>query len=229
MDTTSSVELLRCYVCSTELKSHPLYEKSGAKYCPDDGDYFIQRLRDTAPTVIFRPYPIVPWAVVPESESRNTRPPKIASLDPLRYVVPRIDPLTARLQNRSGHPGLRIRCDQTGIIFPSLKEASIAMFLGRGNLSMHINGKVDHVKGYTFTVLDENDDPPFVQKPRVNYIGCGGAQRVRCEQTGQIFESARAAARAMKLNRNNMWVHMNDRTRRPRVGGYSFVIITDET
>jgi hypothetical protein len=225
VEQTITVELQNCHICSTQLIPHPLYEKSGAVYCPDDGDYFILRSRGKAPKIVFRPF-VEDVFVAP---MRNTRPQKIASLEPLRYVVPKLDPSTARLTQQKDSVGLRIRCDQTGVIFTSLKEAGIAMFLTKSRLSAHINGKVSHVKGYSFTILGDQGDMPFVQKPRIEYKGGLSTQKkVRCEQTGQIFDSARCAARDMKLNRNNMWEHMKSRWRRHHVGGYSFVYVDEE-
>lgn len=238
------VDLVRCLVCFAKLLPHPLYEKSGAMFCPDDGDFFIQRLRGEEPRVVFRPFreeipePITPKppvlkVVVPEIKIPKIvvkvpdLPKVIAVVKPAVSKGPPIDPSTVRRQMRSGRPGLRLRCDQTGIIFSSIKEAAAAMFLGRGNLSEYVNGKIKHVKGYTFTILDDGWGPPprFVKKPRLRYRESIRGVRIRCEQTGQVFESARAASRALHLNWNNVWRHVNNPTKWPTVNGYSFEIL----
>jgi hypothetical protein len=157
--------------------------------------------------------------------------PKIVAPKPTSRPASRfsISPSTARKKLHGGHTSLIIRCDQTGVIYPSLKVAAEAMFLARGNLSLHVNGKIKHVKGYTFTILNESEDaPPFVKKPRLRYRENIRAVRVRCDQTGEVFDSCRSAGKAKGLNWNKVWRHLKDRNRYPLVEGYSFTAIDKE-
>lgn len=52
-----------------------------------------------------------------------------------------------------GDPGNVVRCDQTGITYPSQEIAAISNKIDPGNLSRHLNGKQPHVNDLTFTKL----------------------------------------------------------------------------
>ncbi len=56
---------------------------------------------------------------------------------------------------RQGHPGNKVRWDQTGELFASQQRAAKASGVDAGNLSRHLNGKQAHVNGNTFTNLGE--------------------------------------------------------------------------
>jgi hypothetical protein len=58
-----------------------------------------------------------------------------------------------------GNSGNAIQCDLTGAIYPSQNFAAKELKLNPGNLSSHLNGKKDSVKGMTFTKLTENGEP----------------------------------------------------------------------
>lgn len=51
---------------------------------------------------------------------------------------------------RQGPPSWIVRCKETGDIFTSQKAASIEMGLSQAHISLHLNGKMDHVRGFTF-------------------------------------------------------------------------------
>jgi len=126
MDNATMVELFAyCPICKTELLPHLLFTKSGARFCPNHGDFFIQRLRDEKPTVVFRMFD--QYARDAETHAKRDIP--------------------------LGRPSYKIRCNETGVIFSSLKDAAKEMGLWRSSLSKHINGQRSHVSGYTFTRL----------------------------------------------------------------------------
>lgn len=52
--------------------------------------------------------------------------------------------------NRQGPPSWVIRCVETGDLYTSQNEAANEMDLSGSELSRHLNGVIDHVKGYTF-------------------------------------------------------------------------------
>ncbi len=55
-----------------------------------------------------------------------------------------------------GHRGNIVQCDQTGEKWPSQNLCSIANKIDSGVLSMHLNGKKEHVNNKTYTNLGEN-------------------------------------------------------------------------
>ncbi len=59
------------------------------------------------------------------------------------------------LPDRLGHPGWIIRCLETDDIFPSQNNAAKIMDLNSGNLSHHLSGKNDNVKGFHFERICE--------------------------------------------------------------------------
>jgi hypothetical protein len=56
---------------------------------------------------------------------------------------------------RQGHPGFKVRCNETGVVFPSIHNAAKSMDMNPSQLSQHLQGKLPHVKGKTFTKLGE--------------------------------------------------------------------------
>lgn len=57
--------------------------------------------------------------------------------------------------SRRGHPGIVVRCNETGEIFASIKRASELLELDRTALTRHLQGLKDSVGGFTFEVLGE--------------------------------------------------------------------------
>jgi hypothetical protein len=51
---------------------------------------------------------------------------------------------------RKGSPSWVIRCLETGEIFTSQKAAALAMNIPQSELSQHLNGLRNYVRGYTF-------------------------------------------------------------------------------
>jgi hypothetical protein len=130
------VPLTACHICLEPLIPHPLYEKSGSMYCRNDGDFFVQKLRDQEPAVYFDEFEIKD---VPLGERRAP--------------------------SHTKHNGVVIQCEQNGTIYLSVKEASAALNINITSIFKHLNGERTHVGGYTFTKLDEGQVDPEALKP----------------------------------------------------------------
>lgn len=52
--------------------------------------------------------------------------------------------------NRQGPPSWVVRCKETGAIFTSQRSAAMEMGLHQDELSSHLNGRRDHVRGNHF-------------------------------------------------------------------------------
>ena len=60
---------------------------------------------------------------------------------------------TRKKMKDSNTTRIRVRCNETGECFDSIKTASIKIEINIGNLSRHLKGFIKTVSGYTFTVL----------------------------------------------------------------------------
>lgn len=226
VDYVTFVEHSRCHMCSVKLIPHPLYEPSGAMYCPDHGDYFIQRLRGELPKIIFTAFERKVYREV--STTTNAQLFVIRKKPTMAPSELTPDPYPERrVRGKPQRHGRAVRCDQTGIIYRSVSFAADMLGVHINQISQHINGKTRHVHGHTFTPIDDIDNPPpFVPKPLVRRGGGRPAKKIQCEQTGQIFETIREACDAMQLNRQGVGDHLNNRLRRPNVQGYTFIVVT---
>ena len=45
-----------CPICTAELLVNELFSASGAKYCPEHGDFFIQKLLGQEPLIVFKKF-----------------------------------------------------------------------------------------------------------------------------------------------------------------------------
>jgi hypothetical protein len=52
--------------------------------------------------------------------------------------------------NRTGPPSWVIRCLETGDLFTSQKSAALELEIPASEISKHLNGMMDNVRGYTF-------------------------------------------------------------------------------
>jgi hypothetical protein len=159
MTDLHEVELDRCYICSAKLVNNPLYPEAVSKYCPRDGDYFIQRFLGREPVVIFRPFDVEETIV---EKDPDPDPDPIALPVP-RRIIPTLEDgvrlnrwTVARAGIRAGHPGYILRCNETRRVFSSVKKAAEIMGLSKTALSRHLNGKQDDVAGYTFAKMGHN-------------------------------------------------------------------------
>jgi hypothetical protein len=70
---------------------------------------------------------------------------------------------------------------------------------------------------------------PSVKKERIKKVATkkeSPLMRIRCDQTGAIFESQGAAARALHIGQSDISSHLKGH--RPRVGGYTFSQMVDD-
>lgn len=121
----------------------------------------------------------------------------------------------------AGTPPRPLRCDQTGEIFRSASDACKEMGFSRSLLSIHMKdpNKKPHVKGYTFTDLTYGT-PPFVKKPM--YSPLGPRRKIRCNNTGKLFNSISEAAVELCLDASSISKHLRGNTEYSTVGGYTF-------
>lgn len=166
-------------------------------YCPDHGDFFVQRLRNERPVVFFKAF-----------DSDTTM---------------RVTPNMSTSAENHGQ-SYRIRCDQTGVIFDSILKASQEMGLNKTSIAKHINPRypgVRTVSGYTFTRLDEKNQMIIQTEPINKKV------KIRCNQTGVIFESVRAASERMSLRRERIRQHVNHPEIVRHVQGFTFSKVRD--
>jgi hypothetical protein len=71
------------------------------------------------------------------------------SVKPIAFLA-RQNVVTVIEANRQGSPSWVVRCKETGQIFMSQKSAAEAMGLPASDISRHLNGVLDHARGYTF-------------------------------------------------------------------------------
>lgn len=72
----------------------------------------------------------------------------------VNYKSPVTNVITTVLERR-GHPGNMLRCNETGELFASQNRAADLMGINKRDLSQHLHGVTDSVRGYTFTNLGE--------------------------------------------------------------------------
>lgn len=201
VEIAANVMLSRCHLCSSPLLPHPIFEKSGTKYCPKDGDFFVQHLRGEKPLIIFRPYPEDDRPFLDEEKT---------------HPIPIALPSLAK-KNSVGHPGRRVQCEQTGAIFPSVCKTAEALGLQKSRLSLQLSGAIRAINGYTFRYIDKPSDISTECKP---FVDMARGFLVRCDQTGKTFSSQREAARVMGLDRELLRKHMVGKF--VDVNGYTF-------
>ena len=61
---------------------------------------------------------------------------------------------TRKKMKDSNTTRIRVKCNETGECFDSIKTASIKMEIDMGNLSRHLRGFRKTVSGYTFSILE---------------------------------------------------------------------------
>lgn len=140
------LRLLHCFICRRNLQDHPLYWKSGAKICPNHGDYFVRPSRSFTPDIVFRPF----------------NGPDI-ELTPLRRFTTNggTKPTAEYKRIREGRPRTFLECEQTGVIYLGLDAAAYGIGSHPHEISKHLRGIRTHIRGYTFKRLDQYGDPLY--------------------------------------------------------------------
>jgi hypothetical protein len=147
-----------CYYCDEELLPHPLFDITVAKHCLKHGDYFIQQLRGKEPVLIFTGFAGThgEQKVIARVKKPISNPPLAQrvswSVSPADFLAA-INP--DRPRNKAGNPGVKIKCNETGDVFSSIREACRLMNLDHQSMWKHFRGERKTVKKYTFSRLDE--------------------------------------------------------------------------
>ena len=58
-----------------------------------------------------------------------------------------------------------VRCNETGVEYPSLTVAAASLKIRKQSLMDHIHGRVDHVQGLTFSILQAGTRPTVRTRP----------------------------------------------------------------
>lgn len=203
------MKLSNCVVCNNPLTPQPLYPETVAMTCVRHGDHFIYRERGKEDRVIFRPFEIEHFT--PKKNSPKTYP--------ARKFAP-----------GAGKPGYVIRCEQNGAIYTSTCKAAEALGISQCDISKHLRGLRTAVRGYTFTRMEDDGlgNLEVVPRPVCDLGGQRKKVAIRCQETGQVFESVRDAARILGLNRGNLHHHLSGVKAHPRVGGMTFVKVVSQ-
>ncbi len=66
-----------------------------------------------------------------------------------------VNNITQTVLTRRMHPGLVVRCNETGEVFASINRAAEVMGVPARSIRRHLHGSSPHVNGKTFEVLGE--------------------------------------------------------------------------
>jgi hypothetical protein len=168
----------KCPICRLELLENPAH-KDVSVYCLKHGDFFIQKFNDRPSVVTFVPYP--------------------EEADVVVKLVPQI-------KNKVGQPGHPIRCNQTGVVYPSITEACAKLGLLRTSMSHHLSGKRPSLGGYTFSKILKPED---VNKPIEPMADVNKGIYVRCNETSKAYRSLREAAEDLLVSRSMIARQLN--------------------
>lgn len=104
-------------------------------------------------------------------------------------------------------------------IYNSSTECSKKLNISQGDIVRVCNHLHGQIKGYHFMYLDEYEKSGYIEyKPIKN---TGKPKKVKCIETGRIFESAHDAGRKMNLNFRLISSVCNGK--RKTTGGYHFI------
>lgn len=210
-----------CHRCRRKLRLDGRYPAETTRMCDIHGHYFIYQVTGKEPILVFRSFGATKFVRI----EKRPRPPekpvptgkKKWEFRPYR-MVPEDRPIVVP-------PEVALRCDQTGDIFPSVRQAAKLLGLDKSCVHAHIAGRHKAVKGYTFTVLDLNDPTALESKPLMPMVNKG--MRVKCNETGEVFDTIAKAAKVLNISRTSISIHLNNRPRCSHVGGYTFTRVED--
>ena len=121
--------------------------------------------------------------------------------------VKRITALEDYAVSLASRPRRRVVCLETGEVFDSVSEAARAAGVSQSNISACLNGKARTAAGLHWA--------PEGSDVSIEGIEAGRKLRVRrvvCLETGDVYESASAAARATGLGQSNIASCLNGKT-----------------
>lgn len=214
METLTMTELLHCHICSADLQPHPLYSLDVAKTCTRHGDFFIYRERGKEPAIIFRSF-----------QTPRERKPKTEKITPIR--TPRVKKKKPLKPRRKSVP---VRCDQNGVVYPSQCEAARVLGVGQSEISDHLRGLNKIVCGYTFTKMTDDGMGGLLPVPRpvVPRNSSRSPLKVKCNETGQIFDSIRQASEAMDIPKTTLRYRLHNSETYKVPGEYTFSFVTSQ-
>lgn len=174
----------------------------------------------------------------------NTRPEKLAKFEAgkLRYAKIRHEQSLERKRIKQEErqkqktkrkpqpkPSRAVMCYEMCCTFDSMTEASNTLNIRYSSIWNCCNGRNSQAGGYTFQWPDEQHI--YIPKPRaklpqekkIEYIKraieLGTARRIRCIETGEIFDSAGLAAYTIGLNLRTLRKHLHDKARVASIKG----------
>jgi|JI10StandDraft_1071094.scaffolds.fasta_scaffold32593_2 group I intron endonuclease len=95
--------------------------------------------------------------------------------------------------------GIRIICEQNLTVYPSLVNAAKVLNLPKAQVSQHLNGHVNQVRGYTFRWYDSNEK--YSQKELLN---SNVKKKIICHQTEITYESLTEASKSLQVSVSNI-------------------------
>lgn len=202
--------LVYCRICLKRLRPVVSYSPVERRECEDHGTYIVTRVKGSLPRMRFIPFP--------------------ADEIHAAEFVRRGALLVARKKNGRAYPSYResfiLQCVQTRQIFYSLLDASKYLRIAKNGIALHLNGKQERVGGYTFVKIGIFDasishkpkrEPKRTEFPKMP---------IRCNETGDEYESVAAAGRALGIHASNISRHLGGH--RPSVQGYTFVRVDSQ-
>lgn len=169
-----------CYICKYKLFPHPLYNRSVAVFCPDHGDFFLQKFNDRPSEVVWRSFP----------EEKLT----LAEIKDSRY--------SSRTENYRV-----IRCNETGVVYGSVHQAARAMGLQQASIQRVLSGKHSHAGGFTFSDAHEGEQWVETEKRETASRHIGYA--ILCVEKNIVYPSIRTTGEALGLCRESIRLWLN--------------------
>ena len=117
--------------------------------------------------------------------------------------------------------GSKVICIETGIVYRSTKEAGECMGISSSSILECCFGSRKSAHNYTFRWFDRDIDVSEKKMYAVKLFG----KKVRCIETGIVYDSIAIASREMQLNRKHISECCNNK--RKRTGGYHFEFVEE--
>lgn len=194
-------QLTHCPTCHKILHPNPFYAPGIVVFCFEHGDYFLYRERGKEDRIIYRPF-------------RGKQ----------RVYIKKEPPIPRGVGSGVGRAKCSIRCEQNNVVYTSQMAAAEALDIRQSEISKHLRGQRHGVGGYTFVYVVDDGIGNTIELPRSAKV-VGALRRmyaIRCNETGEVFESVAHASRAMNLGKGNLYSHLRGHKDRARVGGFTF-------
>lgn len=94
-------------------------------------------------------------------------------------------------------------CHQTGLIYPSIKDAARKLGLTKSKILDQLNGKSKHTKGYTFSLYEDGKIINVI--PRIKTTEHSVKKKaILCHQNGNVYSSIAEAAKEFDVDRESI-------------------------